>query len=137
MRVFIALVLETYVCIFRRCMKSDSSDHPSVMFQVQSPWSLVLGLAALRCQVLAPRSQVQGPWSYHASSLRSHVSGARSQVSGPRVLSPWSQVPSPGSTSAWSQPRSQLLVLACDYWTDIQIMAGIFHIHDRKLLLVA
>ena len=84
MRVFIALVLETYVCIFRRCMKSDSSDHPSVMFQVPSPWSLVLGLAGLMCQVLVPRSQVQGPWSYYASSLRSHVSGARSQVSGSR-----------------------------------------------------
>ncbi len=118
-------------------MMSDSSDFPSVMFQVPSPWSLVLGLAGLMCQVLVPRSQVQGPWSYYASSLRSHVSGARSQVSGPRfqVLGPRSQVPGP--TSARSQPRSQLLVLACDYWTDIQIMAGFFHRHDRKLLLAA
>ena len=117
-------------------MVSDSSDHPSVMCQVPSPWSLVLGLAGLMCKVLVPRSRCKG-----LGRTMPQVSGLMSQVLVPRFQAPGSKSLVPGPKSRVHQclvpARSQLLVLACDYWTDIQIMAGFCHRHDRKLLLAA
>ena len=75
-------------------MKSDSSDHPSVMFQVPSPWSLVLGLAGLMCQVLVPRSRCKG-----LGRTMPQVSGLMSQVLGPRFQAPGSKSLVPGPKS--------------------------------------
>ena len=137
MRVFIALVLETYVCFYRRCMKRRQFGPP--FGHVPGSKSQVPGFRSCRSHVPGLSSKVPGARALVVSCLRSQVScsGAMSQVSGPRfqVLGPRSQVPGPTSAGPSAVPSSH--VLACDYWTDIQIIAGPFHRHDRKLLLAA